>query len=259
MQFAIPILEIEAFLLVIIRVGGILFFAPIFGGRPVPMIVKASISLWIAFSFYTQINLSSLPAPDDGFAFTLAVMTELMIGAAIGLVAQVINVAVQFGGTIIGTHMGIRISNVLDPSSEVTTTIVGAFMNVVVVLLLLTFDFHLILLRIVAHSYEVIPPLGASFRLGVIDVLVHMGSNVFLYAMQIVMPVMAAIFFVEVIIGIMAKTARQFNMLMLQFPIKILVGLMFFSVLIRGLPEAIMNMLQATLEQIDKLINIMGP
>lgn len=258
MQIDIPIRALEALLLVVFRVGGILFFAPIFGGRPVPATVKAAIALWVSFSFFHHINPAAVPMPGNTATLILAIVGELLIGIAIGLLAQIIVVSVQFGGSVIGTHMGIRIANVFDPSSEVTTSVVGAFMNVVAVLLLLAFDFHLILLKIVSESYRVIPPLGVTFRFGVVDLVLRAGANMFLFAVQIVAPVLAAIFFIEVVIAVMARTARQFNMMMLQFPIKILIGLIFFTMLIKGLPDAISYMLRVLLDQIGRLLNLLG-
>mgnify|MGYP001039387124 CR=1 FL=1 len=259
MEVAFTIAQIETFLLVMTRVGGIFFFAPIFGGRPIPAVIKVSMTLWFSFSFLPAISPTQLPLPSDGFTMVAAVITELMIGASIGLVGQVINAAVQFGGHVIGTHMGFRIANVFDPSTEESVTILGAFLNVVVVLLLLTFDFHLILIDTIARSYEMIPIFGAVFSLGIVEVLLRMGSYFFVFAVQVVLPVLAAIFFTEVMIGVMAKVARQFNMLMLQFPIKISIGMLFFFVVFKGLPDYVEYMLKTTVGQIHLLIQYMSP
>lgn len=259
MQIDIPIQTLEAFILVLTRVAGIMFYAPIIGGKPIPNTVKAGIAFWIAISIFPQIDPATLPLPSDGLAFSLAIAQEILVGIVIGMTAQVINISVQFGGHIIGTHIGIRISNVLDPVSPITATILGAFMNIVVVLLLLSMDFHLILLGVIGRSYQLIPPLGVVFRMEILDVLINVGANIFIFSVQIVFPVLASIFFVEVIIGVLAKTAKQFNVMMLQFPIKILVGLSFFGILLQGFPEAVRMMLKWVLEQIDLLLNLMSP
>lgn len=259
MQVTIPVLEIEAFILVVFRVGGIFFFAPVFGGRNIPMPIRAALALWLAFSFYPMVDPTSIPHPDDGIGLTFAIFTEFTIGVLIGIIGQVISAAVQFGGSILGKHMGFRIANVFDPSFAGSVSLLGAFMNIATLLLLLTFDFHLVLLQVIAKSYELIPPLTAQLRLGVIEILLRMGANIYMFAIQIVFPVLAAIFFVEIIIGVMAKTARQFNMLMLQFPIKIAVGLIFFVALLKGFPDAISMMLEEVLDQIRMLLKIMSP
>ena len=258
MDVGFAIAQIETFLLVMTRVGGIMFFAPIFGGRPIPTVVKVSMTLWFSFSFFSVVSPAELPLPSNGFALVAAVITELMIGASIGLVAQIINAAVQFGGHVIGTHMGFRIANVFDPSTDVSVTVLGAFLNVITVLLLLSFDYHLILLDTIVRSYDVIPIFGASFSLGIVEVMMRMGSYFFIFAVQVTLPVLAAIFFTEVMIGVMAKVARQFNMLMLQFPIKIAIGMMFFFVMFQGFPDYVALMLRKTMEQVHLLIRYMG-
>jgi flagellar biosynthetic protein FliR len=259
MQLNFPILALEAFIMVFSRVGGIMFFAPILGGKPIPKKVKAAIAFWLAVSLFPQVDPGVMPSASDAFGFTFALLHELLIGMTIGLVGQIINISVQFGGHIIGTHIGIRISNVFDPVSPVTATILGAYMNVIVVLLLLSMDFHLIILGVVKKSYLMIPVGGVVFRMGLVDIMIHMIGTLFIFAVQIVFPVLASIFFVEVIIGVLAKTAKQFNVMMLQFPIKILVGLIFFSILLKGFPEAVGRMLQWVIDNFDQLLTLMSP
>ena len=259
MQLNFPIVALEAFIMVFSRVAGIMFFAPILGGKPIPKTVKGAIAFWMAISLFPQVDLQTLPSASDAFGFTFALLHELLIGMVIGMVAQIINISVQFGGHIIGTHIGIRISNVLDPVSPVTATVLGAYMNVIVVLLLLAMDFHLVLIRVVGKSYQLIPVGGVVFRMGLVDILIRMIGTLFVFSVQVVFPVLASIFFVEVIIGVLAKTAKQFNVMMLQFPIKILVGLLFFSILLKGFPEVIGHMLQWVIDTIDQTLNLMSP
>lgn len=259
MSLAFSIQEITAFMLVVFRTGGILFSTPVFGGNAVPIAVKAGLSLWIAFSYFHLIDVARLPMPGDIFGLTFALVNEVLIGLAIGLMAQVITAAIQLGGHVLGMHMGLSIANVFDPTSDVSTSILGAMMNVTTVLLLLTMDFHLILLRVIAESYTIVPPFGITMRLETVDVLIRMGGYVFLFAVQVVAPLLAALFFVEVIIAVTAKAARQFNMLMLQFPLKIAIGLLFFGIVIKGLPEAVSVMLRTVLDGMHQLLQSVGP
>lgn len=259
MQIALGINEITAFLLVVFRTGGILFSTPIFGGNPVPVMVKSALALWIAFSFYHLVDPTRLPMPGDIFSLSFALANEVLIGLAIGLMAQVITGAIQLGGHVLGMHMGLSIANVFDPTSDVSTSIMGAMMNVTAVLLLLAMDFHLILLRIIVESYEIVPPFGITMRLGTVDVLIRMIGYLFVFAIQIVAPLLAALFFMEVIIAVASKAAKQFNMLMLQFPLKIAIGLSFFAIVIRGMPEAVEIMLRTTLDGIHQLLQSVRP
>jgi flagellar biosynthetic protein FliR len=85
-----------------------------------------------------------------------------------------------------------------------------------------------------------------------------MGADIFLYAVQVAAPVLAALFFVEVVIALLAKTARQFNMLMLQFPIKILLGLIVMGVAIRFMGRGVEYMVSGALSKISSLLELLG-
>ena len=134
----------------------------------------------------------------------------------------------------------------------------GGFYNLLTVLILLSMNFHIIILGVARQSYVEVAPLGLNLRLEAADVIIRFGANIFLFAIQVVAPVLAALFFVEVIIAVLAKTAKQFNMLMLQFPIKILLGLLVLTVVLRSMPEGVRYMFTEVMKQIYLFLNLVG-
>jgi flagellar biosynthetic protein FliR len=258
MQLAFPMQQVQGFILILFRVGGIIAFAPVIGTTSIPPIVKVSLAFAAAILFFPGLAGSIPAVPNDVFTLVLAITGELLIGIAIGLIGRTISSAVQFAGEIIGFHMGLRIANVFDPSAEISVSVLGAFYNLVTILLLLSFNFHIILLGIMKQSYVAIAPLGLNLRLEAADVFLRIGSNIFLFALQVVAPLLAVMFFIEVVIAVLAKTARQFNMLMLQFPIKILLGFMVLAVAIRVMPQGVEHILGRVLGEISRLFDLLG-
>lgn len=258
MYIAVPIQEIQAFILVLFRVSGIIVFAPVLGSRAVPVIAKVGLALCISALLLPTLDSTTLAVPNDFLSLSITLAGELLIGLSMGLLAQVISAAVQFGGRILGFHMGFRIANVFDPQSEFTVSLLGAFLNLITVLILLSLDFHIVLLKLIKKSYEFIGPLSLSFKLGAMDVILRAGANVYQFALQVIAPILAAIFFIEVVIAVLAKTARQFNMLMLQFPIKILLGLIIVAATLKMMPRGVEYMLRSTVDQIGTLFRMLG-
>jgi flagellar biosynthetic protein FliR len=257
-NIAIPIHQMLAFVLVLFRVAGIVFSAPVFSGSAMPTLVKTALALAAAVLFFPIVYSESLVIPGDPFLLVLAIGGELTVGIGIGLLGQVITAAMQLGGSIIGFHMGLRIANVLDPHSEETISLVAAFFNLITALILLSLDFHIVILRIVKESCALIRPLGMSFELGVGEVIIRAGADIFVFAVQVAAPVFAALFLVEIIMAVLAKTARQFNILMLQFPIKILLGAIFLSITMKVMPRAVEGMYRHMIDQISLLFRMLG-
>ena len=258
MHLAVPIEQIQAFLFVFFRVGGIVAFAPVLSSGAIPTIAKVAIALGTSVFIFPGVAGAVPAIPNDAILLTVALAGELLIGLVIGLLAQAMTSAVQFAGQIIGFHMGMRIANVFDPSAEVQVSLMGGFYNLLTILLLLSMNFHIIILGVVRQSYIEVAPMGLNLRLEAADVIIRFGANIFLFALQVVAPVLAALFFVEVIIAVLAKTAKQFNMLMLQFPLKILLGLIVLAVVIRSLPAGVQYMFTEVMKQIYLFLNLVG-
>jgi flagellar biosynthetic protein FliR len=258
MQLAFSIRQVQGFVLILFRVGGIIGFAPVFGTASIPTIVKIAMAFAASMLFFPSLIGTIPPVPNDLFTLVVALGGELLIGMAIGLVGRTISSAVQFAGEIIDFHMGMRIANVFDPTSETSVSLMGAFYNLVTILLLLSLNFHIILLGVIKQSYVVIAPLGLNMRLEAADVIVRIGANIFLFALQVIAPVLAVMFFIEIVVAVLAKTARQFNMLMLQFPIKILLGFIVLSVAIRAMPQSVEHILGKVLGEIGRLLEFLG-
>ena len=122
----IPVLTpdlIEAFILVLIRVGSIMLMIPIFGDAVVPSMVKWSLSLLIALILFPLVKGGIGPLGDLGF-FTLAlrIAGELLIGVSIGFTARFIFAGIQMAGELLGFQMGFSIASVIDPTSNVQRT-----------------------------------------------------------------------------------------------------------------------------------------
>lgn len=258
MNIGFSLEEVEIFMLVFFRVAAILFTAPIFSGRSMPTLLKTGIALWVSIAFVPGIGLTEFQPIHGPFTMALAIMQEMLVGITVGFIAQIIVVVAVMGGHIVGKHMGLAIANVLDPLSGTNTSITGGIMNVGVILVLLSFDYHIILINTLYSSYQIIPPLGVQVDVALVPLLVSVGGNVFVFSLQLVAPLFAALFFLEVMLALMAKLGRQFNILMLQFPIKIFVGLLLFPLFLVNLPEAVRQLIDWALRNIHEAFKLMA-
>jgi len=258
MNFAVSVELLSAYTFVLFRVAALIFMAPIFRSDGVPTMVKAGISFWITISFLGAVDPTTFPLLNDPFVLTIGIITEILIGVTIGFIAQVIVIAGVFGGHILGKHMGLAIANVFDPVSNASVSIIGTYFNLIIILMLLAMDYHLILLNVIYGSYQIIPPLGASYNPEMTEVLVTVGGQLFVFALQLAAPVFVGLFFVEVMIAFMAKLGKQFNVLMLQFPIKIFIGLLLMPVFLLRLAPSIEIMIAWVLRTVHQALSYLA-
>jgi len=140
-------------------------------------------------------------------------------------VALLLFMAFQFGGQIVGFQMGFAIVNVVDPQSQQQVSLIGSLEYTIAALLFLVLNGHHLLLMALARSFTIVPPLSVSPDVEVYGGLVRMTSQVFVIAVRIAAPAMAALLLTNVALSIIARTVPQMNIFIVGFPIGIAVGL----------------------------------
>ena len=102
----------------------------------------------------------------------MLIFTEFLIGVGMGIATNVVFEAIQLAGQVLGIQMGYSLVNILDPQTQVDTTVIAAFYQSIVMLLFLHMDVHFWLLRAVGNSFLYVPPgtahLSGLFTLAVL-------------------------------------------------------------------------------------------
>ena len=146
--------EFTVFALVLGRIAGILAAIPLFGGKGVPMRIKAVLIFAMALTLYPILRVN-VSLPGDSISLVLLVVCETLIGASLGLLAQMIFTAVEFCGQLVGMQMGLSIANMFDPTQGQQLSIMSVFQNLLAMLLFMSTSAHHIFIRAIVDSYEV--------------------------------------------------------------------------------------------------------
>ncbi|MHB8170463.1 MAG: flagellar biosynthetic protein FliR [Thermincolia bacterium] len=217
--------KIDFFLLVLARVTGIFTTAPIFSTRGIPPQVKIGLSALVALIIFPVIKHPVHPLPDDIWNFGLLVAGELMVGLIIGFAAQMIFAGIQLAGMMIDMQMGFAIVNVMDPMHGAPIPLIGNFKYILALLLFLSTNGHHLVLSALYHSYQLLPLSTFSFSGSLVAHMMKMAAGVFVLAVKISLPVVGALFVVDIALGLIARTVPQMNVFIVGLPIKIAVGL----------------------------------
>jgi len=253
--FQISISDAETFLLILTRVGGILFTAPVFESRNIPVPVKVGLAAALAFIFFPQV----------GFRFeqkSVAVLAgamagELAIGMIIGLAARLIFAAVEMAGQVVGFQMGLGIVSVFDPFTQTQTSLVAQFKNLIAMLLFFSFNAHHLFLGAMAKSYQLVPVAGLNFSSPLSHLMISLAGGMFVLALQIGAPVLAINLFVSVGLGVVARTVPQINVLIMSFPLTIGVGLLALGMAVPFVAEVLKKSFTLMGLQLDALLRAM--
>ncbi|MBW2645640.1 MAG: flagellar biosynthetic protein FliR [Deltaproteobacteria bacterium] len=247
--------QIKAFILIFIRVSIVLFLLPIFGSNIVQMRLKAGLALVIAVILCSVIRPDISSFPETLLSTVNLMLSECVIGMIIGLMIRMFFSAAQLAGQLIGFQMGFAIINVLDPQTGTQASILAMFGYWVVVLVFLLLNGHHLLLNGLKESFDIINVGSIRLSQGLFQTVIDTASRMFVLAIKIGAPAIAALLFVSAAFGICAKFAPQMNILIVAFPIKIVVGLIFFGLSL----QIILRVTKGYLGSLDTLlINIMN-
>jgi flagellar biosynthetic protein FliR len=213
------------------RVSGLLLVAPVFSARNVPPMVKAGLVVLFT-ALLAPAARAAVGAP--ALAVTpAAVLTEALVGFAIGLGAALLVAAAEAAGELMAIQIGLSGAALLDPLNQHQVPALGQLLQLFALAVLLSLDLHLVMLDALAASARVVPvgaPVAVSAGLAE---LVRLGGTLFVLGLRFAAPVIAAVLVANVALAALSRAAPQLNILQLAFPIQIVIGL---ATLLAALP-----------------------
>jgi len=219
------------FLLLFARISGMMAFFPFFSYTTIPVSIKAAFVFFITIFLFPQATLALYNL--DVLTIALSVLSELMFGFIAGLMLQIIFGALGLAGEQISFVMGFSMATSIDPMNGVNSPLIGKFLSFIAILILLTFNGHLLMLQFISTSIGKLSLGGFYPHISVWDYISKAISHMFILGFILSFPIVALSLLSDVIFGMLMKTMPQFNLLVVGFPIKIAISL-FVMVAILG-------------------------
>lgn len=233
-SLSIPYLYLLHVLVVSIRVGATLLFAPIWGypGLPHYLRILLVFSIAAGISVVTPFNPQAYVNPG------LILPTEFLIGLLLTVGIRIAFAGLHLGGQMVGYHLGFSSVQTIDPQTQNRSTLMSGYLTMVGYVLLLASNQHHAMFRALAGSYTAFP-IGASVTTGQwFDALIEASKQVFIIGWKIALPVFVATFILEITIGFIARMQPQLNAMVVTAPLKILVGLVVLGASLAFMPRA---------------------
>ena len=128
--------------------------------------------------------------------------------------------AASLAGEKIATSAGLSYAAQVDPVSGVQTPVVSQILYLFLIMIFLTVDGHLIALRIIIESYNLIPVGTLPVPSALIDGGMAASGSMFVNASIIMLPLVLVVLLINVSIGIITRSAPN-KPLFFWFPITI--------------------------------------
>ncbi len=258
--FTFDLATIFSFMLTLMRASLIIFMFPVFNMEALPAQWKAAFTLVFTFAIWPHVAVIDVGLPPHPFAIALMLLGELVLGIALGLVLRFFFAGIQAGGELIAMQMGFSMINFADPMGGGGQTGVIAYMfNMVAILLFFTFDGHLYMLKAFVDTYKYIPPGDIILDGPILGQVITLSNMLFTFAIKIIAPILVALFLVEVGLAMMSKVSPQMNIMEMGFPLKILIGFFFVSLIFGLFKTEIFNFVTELDDLMINIIRSMSP
>ena len=221
--------QFTSFLLTLIRISLVMFLLPFFGGDSIPKSVKVAICLVMTLALWPKLSFAGSALPGHPIDIIIMMLGEAILGLILGLMVGFIFGAIQTGGQIIGFQMGFAMVNVVNPETGTSEAVTAHFLYMVAIMTFLALNGHLYLLRALTLSFDLVPPGGLFISETLMTNVLGFSKQLFVLAVRIAAPTMAALFLVDLALALIGRAAPQMNILMLGFPLKISVGFFFLG------------------------------
>lgn len=220
------------FLLVFTRICGAILFNPLLGRKNVPVIAKVGLSFAISLCVFPNLDQTSTGI-DTIVEFVFAILKELFVGYIMGFIMQLVMSAVFIAGESVDMQLGLGMSKIYDPASNISMAISGTVYNLLFTIIFFLSDGHLTLIRLLCGTCKLFK-VGEGFinpEAGGYIVLIF--GDILLLSLKLAMPIIAVEFLTEVGFGFLMRSVPQINIFSIGLQIKLAIG---FLMLIMTLP-----------------------
>lgn len=249
--------NLTAMILVFVRMGGMIFLNPIFARKNIPTQLKIGLVLAMTLLITPTLSVGHIAQFSD-LDILLAMFRELFIGMACAYVFNIFYYLLFFAGDMMDVEFGMSMAKVFDPGTNVQMSVSGNFLNILFFLYVFSTDCHLLLLRLFATSYEIIPVGAASLVWNIPDFALNMFITAFSLAVRLTLPFVAAEFIVEMAMGVLMKLIPQIHVFVINIQLKLFLGLTLLLAFAGPLTTFLDNYTDFMFQNIQQILYAMG-
>lgn len=230
---------LQMVLLAALRPGAALLAAPVFGSANVPVQLRLLLAVAVGLP---AVGNGTVALPPDGLISWVGMMLiagEIVLGLAIGFTLQMALGAALLAGETISNTMGLGFAMMVDPLSGRMNTAVGQFLALLATALFLSADGHLLLIATISDTYRAFPVGNAFPRREAISAIIDFGSAMFQAGLAIALPVGFALVLVQLVMGVIGRSAPALNLFSVGFPATLLLGVVLLAMAVPSMADAI--------------------
>lgn len=240
--------QASAFLLLYARVGAVLMLLPLFGEEAVPTRIRLLLGLGTTAGLWAFLSARVLPVAANAEALPGALIAELMIGLALGMIIKIMFQAVAIAGSIISFQVGLSSALINDPSQGGQVPLLSKFVSMSATLVCLATGVHHLWIGAMVQSYALFPvghlPPGDSFA----QLAIGVTSKAMSLGLSLAAPMIVYGIVLNIALGLSVRLAPAIQIFFISQPLTIMLGLTIFATILGPLLLAFSSAMAAWLQ-----------
>lgn len=209
----------------LVRAAAFMAAVPIFGRQRDSFFLRLVLATAFGAVFW-WVGDQRVPMPHDLLQLGVTATREGLVGLALGFAVSLLTMLLVAAGEVVSTEMGFAMARSMNPESGADATVVSQLFQVFAFLLILHFDLHHEMLRILGDTFRAVP-VGGTFDLQPLcQGLLGMVAAMLVMAVQYAFPVLGVMLLVTVGLVLLGRAVPAINLMEFSFAARILLALL---------------------------------
>ena len=227
--------------MVLLRISAFFMGIPIFFPKSTPAMVKVGFCVVFTFIILPGVNYGNVNLITSNSTLIIFSVSEVVTGLILGYITKFCFFSAQMAGQLMDFQIGFSMISMFDPISKENVTLLGNLLYWISMVMFLVVDGHHMLIRAIIDSFNSVEIGKFILTQGTAMMMVSIFIQFFTLALKIAIPIILIIIITDLSIGLVSRTVPQLNVMILGMPIKILIGLSCFSLVLPAVINLIVN------------------
>ncbi len=246
-----------ALILVFIRLTSFFLVAKSLFPKGTPAILKGAIGMILSFSIISGINYQAVLEINNNYMLVYSIVSEIMSGIILGFIANMIFEFIRMAGGYMDIQIGLSMMNILDPSSETTSTPFSNLSYFISMVIFFIIDGHHLLIKCLIQSFKVVN-IGQNIVFqDTFSVVLDAFREYFVIGVKIAIPLVLIIIITDLCMALVSRTVPAINVMILGMPVKMVVGLLTFIALLPIMIKLISYAFNSIPDIIEEILKVL--
>lgn len=244
------------YLLVLVRISGLVMVAPVLGGPELPAQVRVLLAVSLTLLVAPLQSPEAVRVPETLLGLLLVAAGELVVGLALGVGVIALLSGLQLAGQMVGQASGLSLAELFNPTFETSVPIFSQLWYMVGVAVFVLVGGHRLVVAGLLETLAVIPPGSMSLALAWDELAGRLLSQSLSLGIRAAAPCIVAVTLSTLVLGLVSRTLPQLDLLVMGFGLNAMATLLVLAASLAGTVWLLEAELEPTIETVLQVLTV---